>query len=171
MSIRHLRSNGGGNGLKQIPIQGKKNSERFALVDDKDFASASRYKWYGGKYVYRVCGNTTQTLHRFIMKPSKGLYVDHINRDTYDCRRSNMRVCSPLLSAHNRSARRNKIGYRGVCLSHGKNYCARITIRRKKLHLGVFQTAKEAAVAYDLAALQYFGQYADLNVLPKQRQS
>ena len=50
--------------------------------------------------------------------------------------------------------RSNKtVGYRGVYKS-GKNFVARILIDSKRLNLGTYDSAKEAAIAYDRAVLK-----------------
>ena len=48
---------------------------------------------------------------------------------------------------------RNTVGYRGVS-KRGKNYQAQIFINGKLTHLGIYDTAKEAAIAYDRAVLK-----------------
>jgi hypothetical protein len=48
----------------------------------------------------------------------------------------------------------NTMGYRGVT-KNGKRYAAKIGVKRKKLYLGTYNTAKEAAVAYDRAVVHH----------------
>lgn len=43
------------------------------------------------------------------------------------------------------------------------NWCAYIGHQNKMLHLGMFKTAKQAARAYDSAAIKYHGDKAKLN--------
>jgi hypothetical protein len=57
---------------------------------------------------------------------------------------------------------RNTIGYRGVC-KQGKSFKASITIDGRNHHLGHFGTTKEAAIAFDLAAIQAKRPKSDLN--------
>jgi len=47
----------------------------------------------------------------------------------------------------------NTVGYRGVYKS-GKNFVARILIDSKRANLGTYDSAKEAAIAYDRAVLK-----------------
>jgi hypothetical protein len=48
---------------------------------------------------------------------------------------------------------RNTVGYRGLC-KHQKNFMAQIKIGSKRAYIGVYETAKEAAIAYDHAVLK-----------------
>ena len=56
----------------------------------------------------------------------------------------------------------NTIGYRGVT-KNGNRFVARIRIDGRKTHLGLFGTTKEAAIAFDLAAIQAKRPKSDLN--------
>ena len=56
-------------------------------------------------------------------------------------------------------------GVTAIQRKHGKRYRAQITLNGKIHHLGVFDTLKEAADAYDEAAKQLFGDFAYLNNL------
>lgn len=100
-------------------------------------------------------------LHRFIMKPEKGLQVDHINGDRLDNRRQNLRICS------NAENNRNKkpIGkYKGVSYDKVRNlYHASICKDYKGIYIGAYKTAELAAEAYNKKAKQIHGGFAYLN--------
>jgi hypothetical protein len=54
--------------------------------------------------------------------------------------------------------------YKGVYWNTGCNkWLAKIGVNRKRIHLGVFACEKEAAKAYNRAAIKYFGEFARLN--------
>jgi hypothetical protein len=61
----------------------------------------------------------------------------------------------------------SKTGYKGVTLTTGqhrnKPYQARIRVDKRLIHLGYFETAKEAALAYDEAAIAYHKEDAKTN--------
>ena len=105
-------------------------------------------------------------MHRVIISAVPGQIVDHINRDTLDNRRGNLRIVtarqnvlnSRLLQAHNRS------GYRGVCWqSDRRKWRATIHVNRRNIHLGWFHCPEEAARAYDFAAKQLHEGFSPLN--------
>lgn len=103
-------------------------------------------------------------MHRAILGASDGVYVDHINGNKLDNRRSNLRIATPQQSAYN-TTKPNKNGYRGVTLHAGraKPYQASIHLNGRKKSLGYYATAREAAAAYDAAALLHQGEFAKLN--------
>lgn len=104
-------------------------------------------------------------LHRMIIKPPKGMVVDHINGNPSDCRKKNLRTGSQKQNSYNtRLAKNNKTGFKGVSWDkQRKKYAACICVNRRTIHLGRFNTKVEAADAYDRAASFHFGQYALLN--------
>jgi hypothetical protein len=60
--------------------------------------------------------------------------------------------------------RANRLGLKGVRKrANRRRYVARITSRGRQIHLGSFDTAIEAARAYNNAAKLMFGEYASLN--------
>ncbi len=94
-----------------------------------------------------------------IMKPAMGLQVDHINHDTLDNRRENLRICTEQQNKMNRRPERGAMSkYKGVCPKKGK---WRAVLCRKEL--GMFDTEIEAAIAYNNAAFEKFGEFAYLN--------
>jgi hypothetical protein len=98
-------------------------------------------------------------LHRFLLGvDDKSLYVDHINGNTLDDRRCNLRIVSSL--GNHLNLHRKKLNatskYFGVSklkvTTRKKPWVASITINGKILYLGHFATEKEAAIAYNNAA-------------------
>lgn len=107
----------------------------------------------------------TKTLHRFVMEfPDK--HVDHRNGNGLDNRRSNLRLATKAQNAQNSRLKTHK--FKGVTFNkqNGK-FLARIGVNGKNKSLGHFKTAKEAAIAYNKAAAQIFGEFARLNTIPK----
>lgn len=88
--------------------------------------------------------------------------VDHANRNCTDNRIENLRCCSASKNAMNRGVISSYVKYKGIDFNKGK-YRARIKINGKSTHIGYFDSAEEAAMAYDIKALEIFGEFATLN--------
>ena len=150
--------------MKHITLtQGK-----FALVDDRDFDWLSHWKWYAQKHgnsFYTVRNawvgikKTTIQMHRVILNASEGTEVDHINHDTLDNRRENLRVCTRSQNNMNRGVySNNELGVKGV--SHnGSGFCAVVYIGGKRVYYKTFRTLEEAQEAYDREAKKHHGDY------------
>lgn len=106
-------------------------------------------------------------MHRAITNAPKGMDVDHINGNTRDNRRENLRVCTHAQNlAAGRPAKRanSKSKYNGVGWNKSANqWMARIRINGKLTYLGCFKDETAAARAYDKAAREHFGEFARLN--------
>lgn len=105
-------------------------------------------------------------MHRLILGAPAGIGVDHRNGDGRDNRRLNLRLATRTQNAQNRSKNRDKTSsrYKSVYARRRKGpWYAQIRIRGRNKHLGVFETEEEAALAYNRAAVEYFGEYARLN--------
>jgi len=111
-------------------------------------------------------GHQTIQLHRMILKlDDSKIFVDHINGNPLDNRKSNLRICNRQENSRNRGAQKdNKSGYKGVSWhkQHLKWY-ASIVVNQKHIFLGLFHDKSEASKAYNEAAIKYFGEFAKLN--------
>lgn len=142
-----------------------------ALVDDDVWEWAKDFRWFKGpknSYPSRYISEEKRqvALHREIMKAPKGAYVDHIDGNTMNCQRSNLRLCSNAENLRNRPKprSRSKSPYKGVCFyKRDRVWVAQITKDRKFIYLGRFHDEVEAAMAYNEAALRLFGEFAYLN--------
>ena len=108
---------------------------------------ARQNRFVGGKWVARVA-------HRVILGAPKGMMVDHINGDTLDNRRANLRLCSRTQNNWNRRMdRTNRSGFKGVSwCRQTKRWKAQISVSGHKRGLGYFEDKLDAARAYDAAA-------------------
>ncbi|MFJ7665293.1 HNH endonuclease [Lysinibacillus sp. NPDC097162] len=157
--------------VRAVPLTGKNGDGKFAIVDFDDFERVSKSKWHVNKgyaeRTYYLNGKPKhEKLHRFIFGEVKdGYVIDHINGDKLDNRRENLRECTPTENKKNQQLSiANKSGYKGVVYSeyHGK-WNAYITNDKRRKHIGYFETAKEAAKAYDYFASKLHGEFAQLN--------
>jgi hypothetical protein len=98
------------------------------------------------------------SLHRLILRCRE---VDHKNRNGADNRYENLRKATSSLN-HANSKRIGSSGFRGVKVK-GKKFSASIGYRKTTKHIGTFDTAEEAARAYDVAARKHFGEFARPN--------
>ena len=149
----------------------------FTIVDDEDFEYLSKWKWHALKnpFDYRVCRLDRKEdgewgkmvlLHRIVINAPKGVEVDHINGDSLDNRKINLRLCTSAQNKYNRHKANSKTGYKGVYLSGFKKnkYYVQIMVDGKGIHLGMFNDLITAAEAYDKAAIKYFGSFAWTNL-------
>jgi hypothetical protein len=161
--------------MKKIFLNSRKPELKlFTLVDDKDFEKINSHKWHliKGKshklgYAVSKINGKNVYMHRFIINPPKNKEVDHINIDSLDNRRSNLRICTKRENQSNTAIlSSNTTGYKGVGYRAYCNlYRATIMINRKQKALGYFKTAREAATAYNNAAKELFGEFARLNTI------
>jgi hypothetical protein len=110
----------------------------------------------------------SRALSRVIMNAPKHLQVDHINKNRFDNRKQNLRLATPSQNSCNRSRPKKDLlhKYRGIAFfkrNLKKPWAARIKFEKKQITLGYFETDVEAALAYDVAAKKYHGEFANLN--------
>lgn len=154
---------------------------QYALVDDEDFERLNSHAWYAsfqssnGKYFAEshTCGrelaSPTRKMHRILTNAPQGMEVDHINGNSLDNRKSNLRVCSKSENMRNRDTPvHNKCGYKGVH-RNGKRWRARITVNGVIIELGYHDSPEDAARAYNLVAPKYHGEFAKLNIIKESK--
>lgn len=129
------------------------------LVDDEDYEELSKHKWYArlsgeDHYAARNINidgaPATLYMHRHILGMTSGnpLRVDHINCNTLDNRRENLRPVTHAQNLQNRkgATRASKTGVRGVVFDRGK-FVAYVQRGRIHRYLGRFKTLDEASQA------------------------
>jgi hypothetical protein len=150
-----------------------------ALVDDADFAAVSQYKWRalvdkrrGKVYAVRKAHGSHSTrkslyLHREILGVTDPtIKVDHRNGDGLDDQRGNLRSCTTAQNNMNQRKRINPLSsrYKGVCWhKRDGKFQAEIKINGKSKFLGMFTDELDAALTYDSAAREHFGEFACCN--------
>lgn len=144
-----------------------------ALVDDDDYDWLLEYKWHalkgaGSREPYaatniKIDGKWKRAwMHKILLNAGSDQVVDHIDGNTLNNQKSNLRLATKTQNQQNRRGRRDsKSGYKGVSYESRKGYWrARIKVNGKLLSLGSFATPEEAHEAYKTAALKYFGEFS-----------
>ena len=155
----------------------------ITTVDDEDFYLLSIFKWHldirKGK-IYGVCSSLSQSvadkinngtkhlrMHRYLMgviDPS--ILVDHADLNPLNNQKHNLRKCTVTENNRNKSISKNRqTKYKGVSRYKG-TWGANICVNKKSIWLGSFTNDYDAAIAYNEAAVKYFGEFANLNIIP-----
>lgn len=146
---------------------------RVALVDEEDFLRFGHLKWTAGSfgrrtgYAYRSewVGEKCRSilLHRAILGAAPGQIVDHINGDTFDNRRANLRIVSASQNAFNTRRSPSRYGFVGITSQTSGRYQGRVYVGRRAHYTKSFSSPVLAAAARDVLARQLHGEYAVLN--------
>lgn len=134
---------------------------------DSDFILAKKWSLKRSGRRYHVRSSDGQLLTRQLLNAPDGLHVDHINGNTLDNRRCNLRICTHSENQWNRKRGHGATRFKGVALLGDKRAISkwRATVQRhgRRYTIGTFKTALAAALAYDAAAVQLFGEFASPN--------
>lgn len=158
--------------MKLIPL----TQGMFAEVDDADFKWLNVWKWYAAKggntyYARRNIKNSDGkrsviSMHREIMNTPDGLEVDHKDWNGLNCQRYNLKNGTHGQNQANSKAFGTSV-YLGVAIRiTGRSkglITAQIQSKGKLIYLGTFKTEISAAQAYDKAAKELHGEFANLN--------
>lgn len=138
------------------------------VVSDVDYELWRVHKWRahqspgsGLMYARTDIDGRAVYLHRAIVRPPAGMKADHVDNDTLNNQRPNLRVAS----FHQNNANRRfwtATGYKGVT-KDGLRYRARLFVGGVERCLGRFDNPVEAAEAYDDAIRAHYGEFAWLN--------
>ncbi len=151
------------------------SQNKVAWVSPEDYVVLAKYAWWSQEHHGRCYAHRTEyiggegykqvniPMHRQIMAAPEGMTVDHVDRNGLNNHRSNLRL---LTDADNkRNCRRlGKSVFRGVYPSAtaGK-WCARYSDKNKTVYLGTFENEQAAALGYNKAVQERFGDKAVLN--------
>lgn len=111
-------------------IKSKKYGIFEVLIDEDSYEKTKQYTWSiamiksGNKKNPRpYCSKLKIFLYRFILEYDENMDIDHINRNTLDNRKENLRVCSRLDNIHNRGdyqRANSSTGIKGLCKYYSK---------------------------------------------------
>ena len=153
--------------MKEIKLGGKRGG--VALVDDEDFERVNKQSWYQAIHGYATGssakGEKRIYLHRIILNAPKDFEVDHIDHNKLNCQKSNLRIVTGQQNHWNISKRGKKSKYKGVILFDYDNRKAKwkAAIGSDNTLIGYFENERHAAMAYDIWAKEWYGEYAYLN--------
>lgn len=160
--------------MKEIELtQGK-----VALVDDEDYEWLNQWNWCAvrlpnknnGSIHWYASRGWTRYMHRFILNLiGTKQRADHIDGDGLNNQRFNLRIATGAQNNMNRrNVREHSSQYKGVSWDYvNQKWMVRIKAKGYYMNLGRFVDEVEAALAYDRAAMHYFGEYANLNFIHK----
>lgn len=151
---------------------------QFAKVSPEDYEWLNQWKWnarwaQNTKSFYALRhlsskehrGRPSVYMHRLILGLERfdKRHGDHINLDTLDNRRSNLRIATPMQNHCNQGVRKDsRSGYKGVGWHKtNKKWQARIKINGVRKRLGWFDTPEDAHKAYCDAATELHGEFAN----------
>ena len=143
------------------------NTNREFYFDLEDYELIKDYCWFEHKsnkdnYIALEAydSDTGKTIRMHYLFGCKGW--DHIDRDTFNNKRSNLRPASPTDNARNSTiGSNNSSGVIGVSWhTRDETWTARIGINKKNIHLGYFNSKTDAIKARLKAEKEYFGEFA-----------
>ena len=157
--------------IKLYDIRGNEKAETF--IDAEDAERCRPYKWCLMKtgYVMSREKHSKKTLrlqhHILGIAPQKRIQVDHEDRNKLNNRRSNFRIATPFQNQWNVGlSKNNASGYKGVSWAKcAKKWIAQIVENGNHHFLGYYRDKVRAAMAYNVAAHKYFGEFAYLNTI------
>lgn len=148
-------------------IVGRCFNGRTFCVNRSDFELIAPYRWHvdANQYVLAKIDGTEIKQHRLILgiqSDSPSIEVDHINHDTCDNRRSNLRIVNRSQNCINeRTPLTNTSGRKGVYWSKpAQKWCAQINIDKRRIYLGSFESFNDACQARAEAEVKYHKEYA-----------
>ena len=170
----------------EIILEGKRcllvplTKSKFAIIDKEDGPLVVQHAWVAKSYGsiqktwyaerrlrnYEGGNGRCIKLHRFLTGEK---FIDHINCNGLDNRRSNLRKATPSQNAGNsRLSAISSTGFKGVSYRGPKGnrrgrWVARINDNGRRVSLGSFQNVRLAALAYNVAAFEKWGSFARLN--------
>lgn len=131
------------------------NTNKKFYINLDDIPLVDGYTWYENDqgYIMSRINDTLVRLHRLLMNCPDEMDVDHKNHNTYDNRKSNLRIVTRTQNNMNKNVK-------GFCKLKNGKYRAYIGVNYETIHLGEFETIEDAIDARRQAEEKYFGEYS-----------
>ena len=148
------------------------------MIDTEDLPKLINYKyswsvkmhpinkeWYAFTKVVKYDGSKSTTMMQSFLLNTNGsnIHIDHINHDTLDNRKCNLRISSVSENLHNRKGKNitNKSGYRNVCWVERESvWLVTLRVNGKVARLGKFDDVDEAVQYAKEMRKKYYGEFA-----------
>lgn len=139
----------------------------IAVVDDEDFEMLNLVKWcaHGGKGKFYAFSRKLGMMHRYLLPVQSPYQIDHIDGNSLNNQRANLRICTRQQNQFNRSKQTGTASkFKGVSWHPiNKYWVCKVQFNGKRKHLGIFESEADAAKTYDEFASKNFGEFAKLN--------
>ena len=151
-----------GDGINKIYL----TKGKVAIVDKEDYEKVIQYTWNYGKHGYAstsLCNPKRMLLmHRLIINAPDNKHVDHIDGNTLNNCKSNLRLCSVIENCRHRTklSSHNTSGKTGVDFDKKSNkWRSRITINKQEKIIGYYDCYADAILARMDAEDKYFKEF------------
>ena len=142
------------------------NTNKQFIFDVDDYEKVSKYHWYEETNGYiRSSGQKKEDkvlLHRLVMGFPEDIVIDHINHNTFNNKKSNLRIATTSQNAMNRiKSSNNTSGMSGVVWVKSRNkWKSQIKFNNQLIFLGEYDRFEDAEKRRKQAEEKYFGEYS-----------
>ena len=150
--------------MKLIPL----TQGLIAKIDDEDYYYINQWKWCAvkdGNTYYALRTTSKGETFRMHIEICNSNGIDHIDGDGLNNQKLNLRKANKSQNGANQ--KKNRVSssiFKGVTFYKRTNkYMSRIGFNNKSITLGYYTDELTAAAIYDLAAIKYFGDFAQTN--------
>lgn len=146
-------------------VTAKTSKGQEFLISLCDLEQAKKYTWCISKTGYLVANinHKVVKLQRYLLSPPEDMVVDHINGNPLDNRRCNLRICSQTDNSKNTKQKSKATPTPGIQIKPNGRYRVRITVDRKEIAVGTFDTMDEAIAARHAAERKYYGEFSPID--------
>ena len=143
----------------EIIINSHTFGQKFVKIDIEDKDKCSQYSWVLSQHektFYIVARNKAEQsgkniyLHNFLLNKPSSFTIDHINRNPFDNRKSNLRICKQYENNYNKSIKLGKSKEKYISFDRRRNkYRVNFNRNGKQIFIGYFDTIEQAKSVRD----------------------